>query len=132
MRTWVMVAGMAALAACGGPNKQQKAAYADAAKHFTPPSTMSRVDYGGIVERRFHTLDHNGDLYLTPDELPTEDSKLMALDKDGDGRISAQEWSEGMLARFDRDDLNHDGTVTSVEMQAARQARAKGTKPPAI
>ena len=132
MRLVVVTVAATALAACGGPSKQQKAAYAEAAKHFTPPSTMSRVDFGGIVERRFHSLDHNGDLYLTPDELPKQDSRLMRLDANGDGRISATEWSEGMLARFDRDDLNHDGTVTSVEMEAARQARAKGRKPPAI
>ena len=125
MRMWMVAGTTLALAACGGPSKEQKAAYAEAAKHYVPPTTMGRAEYGGIVERRFHDLDHNGDQYLTPDELPTRDSPYMAFDKDGDGRISAQEWSDGMLARFDRDDVNHDGTVTSVERQVVRKAPAK-------
>ncbi len=132
MRGWLVLGALLALAACGGPSKQQKAAYAEAAKHFVPPSTMPRAEFGGIIERRFHDLDHDGDLYLSPDELPTRDSPYMAFDKDGDGRISSQEWSQGMLARFDREDLNHDGTVTSVERQAVRTAKAKGKKPPPI
>ena len=124
MRVWMVTGAALALAACGGPSKQQKAAYAEAAKHFVPPTTTSRSEYGGTIERRFHELDRNGDLYLTPDELPAKDSGLMAFDKDGDGRISAKEWSKGMLARFDRDDLNHDGSVTSVEHGAAHTVRS--------
>ena len=109
-----------ALAGCGGPSKQQKAAYAEAAKHYTPPAVTSRVDYGGMVERRFRRLDHNNDDYITPDELPTpNDPNIMSLDRNGDGRVSAQEFSEGMMGRFDRHDLNKDGTVTSDEYHAA-------------
>ncbi len=111
-----------ALAGCGNARKAQARADARAAG-FVPPSVLSRLDYGGMVERRFRALDHNGDDYITPDELPTRDSKLMALDRDGDGRISATEWSEGMLARFDRMDGNHDGSVTSTERETFRNAR---------
>ena len=114
------------LAGCGGPTKQQKAAYAEAAKHYVPPPVMSRQEYGTIVERRFRALDRTRDDYLTPDELPDADrAGIMALDRDGDGRIGAQEFSEGMLARFDRHDLNKDGTVTSDEFGVARRGKAK-------
>ena len=104
------------LAGCGGGKKAQVKAD-EKAVGFVPPSVLSRLDYGGIVERRFRSLDRNGDDFITPDELPTADSKLMALDRNGDGRISAAEWSEGMLARFDRNDRNRDGSVTSAERE---------------
>lgn len=113
----VMMAAMS-LAACQG--KEQAQAKADAkAAGFVPPLVLTRLDYGGIVERRFHKLDRNGDQKLEPDELPKQDSKLMRLDLDGDGNISAVEWSEGMIGRFDKVDANHDGTVTSEEREAA-------------
>lgn len=114
----VMLAA-APLAACHSAQKAQAKADAKAAG-FVPPSVLSRLDYGGIVERRFHALDRNGDQKIEPDELPRSDSRLMRLDLDGDGNISAVEWSEGMIARFDRFDTNHDGTVTSEERQAGR------------
>jgi hypothetical protein len=102
-------------------NKEAAQAQADAnAAGFVPPSVLSRLDYGGVVERRFHTLDRNGDQKITPDELPRSDSKLMRLDLDKDGSVSAIEWSEGMIGRFDKLDANHDGTVTSEERQAAQ------------
>ena len=107
------------LAACHGAEKAQDKADANAAG-FVPPSELSRLDYGGIVERRFHALDRNGDQKIEPDELPRSDSRLMALDLDKDGSISAVEWSEGMIGRFDKIDANHDGTVTTEERQTAR------------
>jgi hypothetical protein len=123
--TGALAAALVLLAGCGGPSKQQKAAYAEAAKHYVPPAVTSRLDFGGIVERRFRHLDRNGDDYLTPDELPRrDDPAITSLDKDGDGRVSAQEFSQGMMARFDADDLNKDGTVTSTEYRAAKRSRA--------
>ena len=114
------VAALAALlAGCGEGKRAQAKADAQAAG-FVPPSVLSRLDYGGIVERRFRALDRNGDDYITPDELPTVDSRLMALDRNHDGKISAAEWSEGMLSRFDRMDRNHDGSVTSAERETFR------------
>lgn len=119
-RTGLMLAGIAvALSGCGSSKTTQAEADAQAAG-FVPPSVMSRLDYGGIVERRFRTLDRNGDDQISADELPTTDSRLMSLDHNHDGRISAAEWSEGMLARFDRRDANHDGSVTSTERESAR------------
>ncbi len=123
---WAIGAATAAmlLAGCGSGRKAEAKADARAAAvHFVPPSVLSRLDYGGVVERRFRALDRNGDDAVTPDELPTADSRLMALDRNRDGRISASEWSEGMLARFDRIDRNHDGSVTSIERESFRNGR---------
>lgn len=122
----VALTATALLAGCGGPTKQQKAAYAEAAKHYVPPAVTSRLDFGGMVERRFRKLDRNDDDYITPDELPHQnDPAIMALDRDGDGRVSDQEFSRGMMARFDADDLNKDGTVTSHEYHAAKAGASK-------
>ena len=108
-----------ALVACGRGKEDQAEADARArAAGFVPPSVMSRLDYGGSIERRFHALDRNGDDAIGPDELPRQNGRLLALDRDGDGRISSDEWSKGMLARFDRMDANGDGSLTSDERRA--------------
>ncbi|MBI0475717.1 hypothetical protein D9601_10170 [Sphingomonas sp. MA1305] len=124
---WVMAAALGAvLAGCG--NRAEKVAQADAnasAAGFVPPAVTSRVDFAGAMERRFRTLDRNADDQLTADELPRRGSRIMTLDRNGDGAVSQIEWSEGTLKRFDQMDLNHDGTVTSEEEAAWRAARDK-------
>ncbi|WP_242096024.1 MULTISPECIES: hypothetical protein [unclassified Sphingomonas] len=113
--TIAVLAGAMLIAGCG-PTKKEKRAMADArAANFVPPSVTSRADFGRQMERRFHELDHNGDDVLTPDEYPRRDSKLAGLDRNHDGRITQGEFSEGMMARFDKADLNHDSAVTSDE-----------------
>lgn len=84
---------------------------------FTPPTSISRADYGGRIERRFRKLDRNGDGKLETSELPQKRAQrlLRRLDKNGDGTVSATEWSDGTLARFDKQDANHDGNLTSDE-----------------
>ena len=126
MRTrGIIVASAIGLALTGrGVQKKQAQARADArAADFVPPSITTRLDYGSLVERRFRQLDRNGDDYLIPDELPTKDSRLMALDHNGDGKISEIEWSDGMLNRFDRMDANKDGQIDPAERFMARPVR---------
>jgi hypothetical protein len=118
--TVMVLAGTLALAGCG-PSPDQKRAAADAkAANFTPPSVTSRLDYGSMISRRFRTLDRDADDVLTGTELPRRNTRLWKLDRNNDDKITAIEFSEGMLARFDRMDLNHDGTVTSEERETAR------------
>jgi len=120
----LMVAGVVAvgLAVAGcGPSDDEKRAAADAkAASFTPPSVTSRLDFGSAMTRRFRALDRNADEFIDKTELPSRNSRLSRLDRDKDGRISAIEFSEGMLGWFDRVDANHDGTITSDEREAAR------------
>ena len=47
----------------------------------------------------------------------------MAADTDGDGRLSQAEFVASALARFDGNDANRDGVITTDEVQAAMQAR---------
>ncbi len=48
--------------------------------------------------------------------------KMAQLDKDGDGKISRDEWTRKPKA-FDRLDVNQDGFITQEEIKAAHQAR---------
>lgn len=111
-----------ALAACGGGEQKQADADARAAA-FVPPSVTSRLDYGSAQERRFHRLDRNGDDVLTPNEIPRPDSRILQYDADKDGDISLSEFTTGTMARFDRMDLNRDGTVTSEERKTSNEGR---------
>ena len=121
MRTIIGTALAVGLALSGCTDKDAQRAQADRnAAGFVPPSVTSRLDYGSSMERRFRTLDRNGDDKIGKDELPARSApRLQALDRNKDGEISAIEFSEGMLARFDAMDLNHDGTVTTEERQAS-------------
>ncbi|MDY0959483.1 MULTISPECIES: EF-hand domain-containing protein [unclassified Sphingomonas] len=118
------MAVMASTAACG--KKEEKRAEADqaAAKAgFVPPSVTSRIDFGSMMARRFRELDRDGNDVITVEEMPRANSRLWELDRNKDGEITESEFFEGMLARFDRMDLNRDGTVTSEEREASRTER---------
>jgi hypothetical protein len=104
---------------CGEKDEQRAQADANAVG-FIPPSVTSRLDFGAGMERRFRTLDRNGDDRITRDELPSPNARIKAFDRNKDGVITAIEWSEGTLAWFDKMDLNHDGTVTSEERAESR------------
>ena len=119
------LAAAALTAGCGRSGEKQARADANAAG-FVPPAVTSRVDYGSAMDRRFRTLDRNGDDRVSAAEWPRQPARLAELDRNRDGSVSAIEWSEGMLRRFDQMDLNRDGTLTSEEQAAWRDARAAG------
>lgn len=97
---------------------------------FSPPTSMSRADYGGRMERRFRRLDKNQDNKLAAGELPGNrgERMLRRLDTSGDGAISQDEWSQGMLARFDKRDANNDGTLTADERGKKGEGRRGGRR----
>ena len=83
-------------------------------------------------------LDVNHDGQITPAEYnprPQDDkatnellTRLMGLDKNGDGVLTKDEVPERMQAMFDRGDANHDGKLTPDEIRAmsATQADPQG------
>ena len=145
MRTLVVMAAAGlALAGCkkGAENSTSPSATptpsaaSSPAPGFTPPTSISRAEYGGRTERRFRRLDKNGDGKLEASELPQKRAQrlLRRMDANGDGSLSATEWSDGMLARFDKQDVNKDGNLTSDERgkrgggrRRQRQMQAEGT-----
>jgi hypothetical protein len=90
------------------------------------------------AQMAFQRLDLNNDGTLTHDEAQQAATQFMARRGGGDGsRITAridrmfagaqtitlQQYEQTALTRFDSQDLNHDGVVTSAEREQGRAAR---------
>ena len=89
----------------------------------------------GKVEGEFNKLDTNKDGQLSKAEFmavapakaatpPNGANLLGQLDKNKDGKVTPDEYRAPILARFDKLDTNHDGTISPAERQTA-QASAK-------
>jgi Ca2+-binding EF-hand superfamily protein len=88
---------------------------------------VSRAEFTG-VPANFARFDTNKDGFLDQDEIkaiPAQvgqpGARIMAMDKDGDGKVSRAEFT-GVPANFDRFDTNKDGFLDKDE--AARSAAA--------
>ena len=57
---------------------------------------------------------------IDDDEYPLTDAQRHALDKNGDGSVTVEEFEEGQLAGFDALDKNGDGFLDASEMKAKR------------
>ena len=105
---------------------------ASAAAAQNAPKPVSRTDYLKNLDNRFAQVDSNHDGFLSAAELATlqqrelnqaktmlQQQALQALDSNHDGKLSADEFRAPQLAKFNKADANHDGTVTPAEAQAA-------------
>lgn len=54
-----------------------------------------------------------------------KDDKLSMMDKNGDGKVTAAEHTEGARAMFTKMDSNKDGSVTAQEMDSAHSSMHK-------
>jgi hypothetical protein len=57
----------------------------------------------------------------------TPEERFKAMDKNGDGKITKDEW-KGDAAQFDKADANHDSVITLDEFKAARKAPNAGKR----
>jgi EF hand len=102
---------------------------------------ITRAEYQTSRVAAFDKLDRNDDGFVDSNDAPRRrraqaqgGERLAALreqlDKDGDGRVSREEFANGPMLMFDRADGNHDGQLDAQEikafkeaMQAAKEAR---------
>ena len=86
------------------------------------------------MDAEFAKLDTNHDGVLSkaefmaaspsaPASAPSGAAVLSKLDKNKDGKVTADEFRAPVLARFDAADANHDGVLSPAERQALKSAR---------
>jgi Ca2+-binding EF-hand superfamily protein len=96
---------------------------------------ISRSEFIEARGKAFTKLDRDGDGYLTAADAPRAlrhgrggggdgAAAMSAMDANGDGRISRDEFMNGSLRIFDRTDANHDGMVDAQEVAAFHAAVA--------
>jgi len=98
---------------------------------------ITRAEFDDARAKMFDRLDRNHDGYIDKDDAPRlalrrqKDSggrgqeMMLMLDKDGDGRVSREEFLSGPGLLFQRADSNHDGVVDKTELAAFKAAQAK-------
>ena len=105
---------------------------------------QTRAEAQQRADAMFQRFDLNHDGVVTRDEAQQVAAQFGAADRaprmidrvfGGAQSLTLQQFEAQALARFDRDDLNHDGVVTVAERQQARAAlkaarAAQGEQPP--
>jgi len=96
---------------------------------------VTKAEFTEARAKMFDRLDRNHDGYLSKDDKPrfslrkSENGNrlqqmVLMLDKDGDGRISRDEFVNSPSLLFERADTNHDGAVDAAELAAFRTLMA--------
>lgn len=143
------VPAIAQMAKPEGPPQTRAAAEAKVRSHFAKIDAdkdgfVTAQDISAmraqVKEKRFERLDADDDGSISRTEFANADAGvrrggprgakmsrmggrlMMMADTDKDGRIALNEAVAGAMTMFDRADADEDGTLTSDERRAARQA----------
>jgi EF hand len=86
---------------------------------------MSMVDFEAARDSYFQQADHDGDFALSTEEqldaMGASNSDLFECDdSDGDGMCSYSEFLDSGQGLFDHLDANHDGQLSTSEVQSAQ------------
>jgi len=101
---------------------------------------ITRAEFTEARAKLFKRMDRNGDGYLSEDDAPRFSLRgkngkdriaqaILLTDKDGDGKVSYDEFVNGPSILFDRADTNHDGKIDAVELAAFRAVLAARKAP---
>jgi len=96
---------------------------------------ITKAEFTDARAKMFARLDRNHDGYLTKDDKPRFSLRrnasgdrlqqlILMLDKDGDGRVSRDEFVNSPSLLFDRADANHDGQIDAAELAAFKATMA--------
>jgi len=97
------------------------------------------LNHDGVIDRSevhaarlsaWPRMDRNGDGYFDINDVPPmfqsrwksgrAQALLTEFDKNGDGRVSRDEFLNGPMVMFDLIDTNHDGRISREELAAAK------------
>lgn len=90
---------------------------------------QAKAEIAKRVEAEFTKLDGNKDGQLSLAEfkgaaasprIPPVDELVKQLDRNGDGKVSQEEYRALPLSNFDRIDTNKDGSISAQEQSAAK------------
>ncbi|MFC1806182.1 hypothetical protein ACFL09_04290 [Planctomycetota bacterium] len=100
---------------------------------------ISRDEFPAEHLDKFDRMDRNKDGFIDADESPKPRggkpgaggrADLMGkLDKDGDGKVTREEFPQAKIQAFDRFDKNGDGVITADELGGGKPRKEKGKKP---
>jgi hypothetical protein len=99
---------------------------------------VSRDEHASFAKSKFAKMDANGDNSVTTAEMESAwqkhagkrtdgkqlsaADKLNKLDKNGDGRLSAEEHTSGTADMFQQMDANSDGSLSESELKTGHEA----------
>ncbi|MGY4395572.1 hypothetical protein ACVWZA_000733 [Sphingomonas sp. UYAg733] len=90
---------------------------------FKPPVNVLRADLVAGFDKRFERLDRDKNGTIEPREVAQRPALIKRYDADNDGVVTRDEFKTVQLKRFDQADVNHDGTLTTAERDAIKDAR---------